>query len=55
MGDTNTDADAAKNANVDFIFCEYGHGSLYNLAKGDSAAFKIKTFADLITIYKDKP
>ena len=54
VGDTNTDADAAKNANVDFIFCEYGHGSLYKLAKGDSAAFKIKTFADLISIYKDK-
>ena len=55
VGDTNTDADAAKNANVDFIFCEYGHGSLYKLAKGDSAAFKIKTFADLMSIYKDKP
>ncbi len=55
VGDTNTDAAAAKNANVDFIFCEYGHGSLYNLAKGDSAAFKIKSFADLMTIYKDKP
>ena len=55
VGDTNTDADAAKNANVDFIFCEYGHGSLYKLAKGDSAAFKIKNFADLISIYKDKP
>ena len=55
VGDTNTDADAAKNANVDFIFCEYGHGSLYKLAKGDSAAFKIKTFADLIGIYEDKP
>ena len=55
VGDTNTDAAAAKNANVDFIFCEYGHGSLYKLAKGDSAVFKIKTFADLISIYKDKP
>ena len=55
VGDTHTDADAAKNANVDFIFCEYGHGSLYKLAKGNSAAFKIKTFADLMSIYKDKP
>ena len=55
VGDTNTDADAAKNAKVDFIFCRYGHGSIYKLAKGDSAAFKIKTFADLMSIYKDKP
>ena len=54
VGDTNTDEDAAKNANVSFIFCEYGHGSMYKLAKGESAAFKLETFADLITIYKDK-
>ena len=54
VGDTNTDEDAAKNANVSFIFCEYGHGSLYKLAKGESAAFKLETFADLISIYKDK-
>ena len=53
VGDTNTDAEAAKNANVDFIFCEYGHGSIYKLAKGESAAFKIETFADLISIYED--
>ena len=51
VGDTNTDAEAAKNAGVDFIFCEYGHGSTYRLAKGESAAFKIETFADLISIY----
>ena len=51
VGDTNTDAEAAKNAGVDFIFCEYGHGSTYKLAKGESAAFKIETFADLIRIY----
>ena len=55
VGDTNTDAEAAKNANVDFIFCEYGHGSVYKLAKGESAALKIETFADLIRIYEDKP
>ncbi|MDC3081013.1 HAD-IA family hydrolase [Paracoccaceae bacterium] len=55
VGDTNTDSDAAKNANVDFIFCEYGHGSIYKLAKGDNAIMKIKIFADLISIYKDKP
>ena len=55
VGDTNTDADAAKNANVDFIFCEYGHGSIYKLASGDSAVFKIKNFADLTSIFKDKP
>ena len=55
VGDTNTDAEAAKNANVDFIFCEYGHGSIYKLAKGKSAIIKIKTFQDLINIYKDKP
>ena len=55
VGDTNTDADAAKNAKVDFIFCRYGHGSIYKLAKGESAAFKIETFADLISIYEDKP
>ena len=55
VGDTNTDADAAKNAKVDFIFCRYGHGSMYKLAKGKSAAFKIETFADLISIYEDKP
>ncbi|MDC3092746.1 HAD-IA family hydrolase [Paracoccaceae bacterium] len=54
VGDTNTDADAAKNAKVDFIFCRYGHGSIYKLAKGDSAAFKIETFADLISIFEDK-
>ena len=51
VGDTNTDAEAAKNAGVDYIFCEYGHGSAYKLAKGESAAFKIETFADLISIY----
>ena len=55
VGDTNTDANAAKNANVDFIFCRYGHGSEYKLAKGESAALKIDTFADLISIYEDKP
>ncbi len=55
VGDTNTDAEAAKNANVDFIFCEYGHGSIYELANGESATIKIKTFKDLIKIYKDKP
>ena len=55
VGDTNTDADAAKNAKVDFIFCRYGHGSMYKLAKGESAAFKIETFTDLISIYEDKP
>ena len=55
VGDTNTDADAAKNAKVDFIFCQYGHGSLYKLAKGESAVLKIETFADLISIYEDKP
>ena len=55
VGDTNTDAEAAKNANVDFIFCEYGHGSIYDLAKGESATIKIETFQDLINIYKDKP
>ena len=54
VGDTNTDADTAKNANVDFIFCEYGHGSIYKLAKGESAALKLETFTDLISIYKDK-
>ena len=55
VGDTNTDENAAKNANVDFVFCEYGHGSIYKIAKGESAVFKIETFADLISIYKDKP
>ena len=54
VGDTNTDSEAAKNANVDFIFCEYGHGNMYKIAKGESAAFKIKDFADLIGIYEDK-
>ena len=54
VGDTNTDANAAKNANVDFIFCEYGHGRIYKLAKGESAAFKLENFADLLNIYKDK-
>ena len=53
VGDTNTDSEAAKNANVDFIFCEYGHGSMYGIAKGESAALKIKDFADLISIYED--
>ena len=55
VGDTNTDAEAAKNANVDFIFCKYGHGRIYKLAKGESATIKIETFKDLINIYKDKP
>ena len=55
VGDTNTDADAAKNAKVDFIFCRYGHGSMYKLATGESAVFKIETFSDLISIYEDKP
>ena len=55
VGDTNTDEDAAKNANVDFIFCEYGHGSIYKLAKGESALITIQSFKDLINIYKDKP
>ena len=55
VGDTNTDAEAAKNARVHFIFCRYGHGSMYKLAKGESAAFKIETFSDLISIYEDKP
>ena len=54
VGDTNTDAEAAKNANVNFIFCEYGHGSMYKLAKGESATFKIEAFADLISLYEDK-
>ena len=51
VGDTNTDAEAAKNAKVDFIFCEYGHGSMYKLAEGKSAAKKIEKFADLIDLY----
>ncbi len=55
VGDTNTDAETAKNARVHFIFCKYGHGSMYKLAKGESASFKIETFADLISIYEDKP
>ena len=55
VGDTNTDADAAKNAKVAFIFCEYGHGSMYKLARGENATIKIETFSDLISIYEDKP
>ena len=54
VGDSNTDAEAAENAGVDFIFCEYGHGGKYKLAIGESATIKIKTFADLVSIYKDK-
>ena len=54
VGDTNTDAEAAKNAKVEFIFCRYGHGSIYKLAKGESAAFKIETFTDLISVCEDK-
>ena len=50
VGDTNTDAEAAENAGVDFIFCEYGHGGEYKLAM--SATIKIK-HTDLIGIYKD--
>ena len=45
VGDTNTDAEAAKNAHVHFIFCKYGHGSMYKLAKGESAVFKIQNFS----------
>ena len=55
VGDTNTDAEAAENASVDFIFCEYGHGREYKLAMGECATIKIQTFADLISIYEDKP
>ncbi len=55
VGDTNTDAEAAKNASVRFIFCKYGHGSIYKLAKGESATIKIENFSDLISIYEDKP
>ena len=54
VGDTNTDAKAAENAGVDFIFCEYGYGEEYKLAMGENATLKIKTFADLISIYEDK-
>ena len=54
VGDTNTDAETAKNARVHFIFCKYGHGRMYKLANGESATFKIKTFADLISICEDK-
>ena len=53
VGDTNTDEDAAKNANVDFIFCEYGHGNRYKIACGESAVLRIETFPDLISIFKD--
>ena len=52
VGDTNTDAEAAKNAQVHFIFCNYGHGSTYKLAKGENATIKIETFSDLISIYE---
>ena len=55
VGDTNTDAKAAKNAGVHFIFCKYGHGSIYKLAMGENATIKIETFSDLISIYEDKP
>ncbi len=55
VGDTNTDAEAAKNARVHFIFCKYGHGSIYKLAIGENATIKIETFSDLISIYEDKP
>ena len=54
VGDTKTDEGAAKNANVDFVFCEYGHGFIYKLAMGESAVFKITTFNDLLNISKDK-
>jgi phosphoglycolate phosphatase len=54
VGDTNTDEGAAKNANVDFVFCEYGHGFVYKLAMGETAVFKISSFKDLINISKDK-
>ena len=54
VGDTNTDEEAAKNANVDFVFCEYGHGFIYKLAMGESAVYKITNFNDLINISKDK-
>ncbi|MDC3075647.1 HAD-IA family hydrolase [Paracoccaceae bacterium] len=54
VGDTNTDEEAAKNANVDFVFCEYGHGFIYKLAMGETAVFKLSSFNDLINISKDK-
>ena len=54
VGDTNTDEEAAKNANVDFVFCEYGHGFIYKLALGESAVFRISAFNDLVNVSKDK-
>ena len=54
VGDTITDSKAAENADVAFIFCEYGHGSYYKMANGEGAVYKIRSFADLIDISKDK-
>ena len=54
VGDTNTDEGAAKNANVDFVFCKYGHGFVYKLAMGETAVVTISNFNDLINISKDK-
>lgn len=44
VGDTQGDADASCEANIPFIFCEYGFGSV------TSCDYSISTFADLLTL-----
>ncbi len=53
VGDTDTDEKTAIAADVKFVFCKYGHGSLYKIAKGQSAIKKIDTFEELLTISSD--
>ena len=53
VGDTNTDEQTAIAAGVKFVFCKYGHGSVYKIAAGSSAFRKIGLFQELLTISSD--
>ena len=53
VGDTNTDEQTANAAGVNFVFCKYGHGNLYKIAKGESAIIRINKFEELLIINAD--
>ena len=48
IGDTHIDYLTAKNANIDFIFCQWGYGKNYNYKN------KGKTISDLLSLLKLK-
>ncbi len=45
VGDTQGDADACKEANIPFVFAEYGFGT------AESAAYRIRSFQDLQALF----